>query len=284
MTTRLSARTSAALGAAGCALLTGPAFAPPPQGGGETIELVGVVRDFLASPGHADFEVTPGNGYGHYCGNVALQLDAQDKPVFTGGGFRVAQEWRDAHHNKISWNLYDPELGDSAGSHGPHDEGAITSAETFAQWFRDVPGLNLSGLHTITLTRDSSGVYSFLTNDFHPIDGALLGNGDDEHNFYFTYEIAADFTYDASAGQMLRFKGDDDAWVFIDGRLVIDHGGIAGSREMYASFDRLGLTHGQDYRLHLFHAERHQPQSHFRLWTNVHLRPAGSSTVSAPAD
>ena len=54
--------------------------------------VTGIVRDFMSD--HPDFSVIPGSGYGHYCGNIATSLDESGKPVFVGGGFRVAREWR----------------------------------------------------------------------------------------------------------------------------------------------------------------------------------------------
>ncbi len=234
-----------------------------------SITVAGIVRDFL--PGHPDFEVTPGNGYGHYMGNIDTELDDDGKPVFVGSGYKVKREWRDSDSNKICYTLYDSDRGDNEGSEGAADNGAITSEETFAQWFRDVPGVNMSGVYRITINRQADGMYEYLTSDFFPIDGALLGNGKDSRNYFFTFEIAADFIYDASAGQVFDFMGDDDVWVFIDGKLVVDLGGIAGNQQQTVDLDRLGLEHGETYRLHFFLAERHQPKSQFRFSTNILL-------------
>ncbi len=235
----------------------------------DTITVTGIVRDFL--PGHPDFEVTPSNGYGHYRGNIGSELDDDGKPVFVGGGYKVSREWRDSSSTKICFETYDSDRGDNEGSQGAADNGAITSAETFAQWFRDVPGVNMSTVHRITIHRQADGMYEYLTSDFFPIDDALLGNGNDSHNYFFTFEIAADFTYDASAGQVFHFMGDDDVWVFIDGKLVIDLGGIAGNTDQHIDLDRLGFGDGESYRLHFFLAERHQPTSQFRFSTNILL-------------
>jgi len=243
-----------------------------------SISLTGRIRDFPPESEHPDFTegVSPSQT-GRSAKNIALDLDGDHKPIYAGAGRRINQEWRDAAGNKISW-CAPAAPGDNAGSYHGNDNGAITSSATYAQWFRDVPGINMSRLWTINLEPIGGGVYSYNVNNFHPIDSQLLGNGPDEHNFYFSYEVICDFTYDSSANQFFYFRGDDDCWVFINNRLAIDHGGVVANREQRIDLNRMGLTHGQTYQLHLFLAERKQPQSLFEVKTNIgSLRTAGGN-------
>lgn len=257
--------------------------AAPPAGGKPTYILIaGIVRDF--SSDHPDFDVTPGNGYGHIMGNIRRYLDKDNKPVFRGGGFKVSKEWRDKDANKICYSLFDLSRGDSPGSTGKMDRGAITSTESFAQWFRDVPGVNLSKTYAMKAYLDKDDKYVYETHDFFPVDGVLNGNGPDNHNYYFTFEIAGTFVHDVSADHMFHFKGDDDVWVFIEGKLVADLGGIAGAEEQFVELNRLGLVDGKTYTLRFFMGERHQPQSTFRFSTTVELETFVLPTVTASYD
>ncbi len=272
------------------------------QGPPATLELTGVVRDFrehtVDEGGHPDFEVLPDHGFGHYCGNIAASLGADGKPVFTGDGHRVTAEWKDAQGRKICYHVAEayPLPTDNLGAFGPADTGGIESEGSFNQWYRDVQGINMSKLLTITLVRQDDGTYVFddeldplydAMGGFFPIEDQLLGNpgGSPDRNFHFTYELHSTFVYNSASNQIFKFIGDDDVWVFINGELVIDIGGVHAAVEQFIDLTRLGLTSGQTYQLDFFFAERHRTQSNFRIVTNLELESIDPpSTITAIYD
>jgi fibro-slime domain-containing protein len=261
------------------------------------IEVTGIVRDFkpCTDPdGHPDFMVKPPPGFGRYSGNIATTLGDNSKPVFTGEGFKVAEEWRDADHRAIAYTVYDPLLGDKEGQVSQDCTGGVESAASFSQWYQDVLGVNLSAPLTLTMARQPDGLYVFDDRldpkyadlgGFFPIDDKLFGNTPGEkHNFHFTFEMHLDCEYDAEAGQYFHFIGDDDVWIFVNGQLVIDLGGVHAAHDQWIHFDRLGLSDGETYTVDLFFAERYQPQSNFRLETNIPVRQAGTPATTAAYD
>ena len=130
----------------------------------ETLELTGVVRDFkerTVPDGHPDFERQPSGGFKHYSGNVDEDLGEDGRPVYTGQGYYVRRQWKDSNNKPICWSVYDKQLGDKKGRKGGSDTGGIESAATFDQWYRDVPGTNLSKPLTLTFNRQNDGSYVF---------------------------------------------------------------------------------------------------------------------------
>jgi len=273
--------TAIALAAAVMGVGDDPA-APP------SIQLTGIVRDFRAD--HPDFQRQPrnaaGNGsFGHYIGIAANEIGDDGKPAFGSKGRKVLRQWYNASSKKVIPELEDrgyieSKSGDVAGS-AEASGNAVESAETFDQWFRDVEGVNAGRSLSIKLVRnDSTGSYVFDDRQdqfyldrggFFPINGELYGDYQNDTNFHFTYAIDTEFNFKSGSGQTFRFVGDDDVWVFIDGKLVIDLGGVHSKIDQIVELDRLAwLKDGEVYSLQFFFAERHTTLSNFRIETALH--------------
>jgi len=189
----------------------------------------------------------------------------------------------------------DESLGDQAGEAVGTSTGGIESSASFSQWYRDVPGMNMSAPLTLAFHRQADGRYVFddetdelysSLDGFFPIEDQLFGNpgGNPDRNFHFTFELHASFIYDAGGGQMFEFIGDDDVWVFIDGKLVIDLGGAHSAMAQYIDLDRLCLEDGQRYTLDFFFAERSRTESNFRVVTDLELRGTDVTAMTSAFD
>jgi fibro-slime domain-containing protein len=140
----------------------------------------------------------------------------------------------------------------------------------FDQWYRDVDGVN-SPYVLYLWFEPRGGVLTFHSTSFFPLDGKGFGNENNSHNFHFTTEVHTEFQY--KGGETFHFTGDDDLWVFIDKKLVIDLGGVHGAETDQVDLDTIaatsGLTKGQVYSLEFFHAERHTSESNFEVETDL---------------
>jgi fibro-slime domain-containing protein len=167
---------------------------------------------------------------------------------------------------------------------------AMGATAEFDPWYNDVPGTNIKVDYPLPLMSDG-GVVSYDSNvqgqlydpanpsrgrGFFPIDDGTpyatsFGNQGKPHNYSFTVEIHTVFTY--KGGEYFHFRGDDDVFVYINNRLVLNVGGIHNPEVADVNVDTLGLTPGQSYPLDFFSAERHVVGSNILFETTLKLRP-----------
>jgi len=214
-----------------------------------------VFRDF--SDAHPDFEMDF-RGDGVRLNLVAPSLGSDGKPVFASSlGCPARQGTQEC---RTDYNA---------------NQAVITNADSFNQWYRDVPNTNMHFDRELELIENpNTGVYEFSSGDFFPLaptDGFGITPPGRGKNFLFTTEIHLTFTY--IARQRFAFRGDDDLWIFVNGQLALDLGAMHGVEQGTIDFDaqalELGILPGRDYAMDIFHAERHTDASNFTIETNI---------------
>ena len=180
----------------------------------------------------------------------------------------------------------------------------LPSTSRFDQWYNDNASteINRPFLTDLVFNNIGGGLYEFNNGKFFPLDnldkggtwrnlpgntlttfGNTTGGDNTAHNFGFTMEFHANFTYLAGKNQVFNFTGDDDVWAFINGKLVIDLGGVHGAQSQSVNLDAIaasiGILNNQTYLLDFFFAERHTSQSNCKITTSLVL---GTQRVQTP--
>jgi fibro-slime domain-containing protein len=183
----------------------------------------------------------------------------------------------------------------------PAEPANFTGKANFDLWYRNDATYNRPVLGTLDLVPNGAGLYVFDGPFFGPLDGngfvptldsqavdcAAPGNN---RNFSFTTE--SHFWFEYNGGEQFDFTGDDDVWIFVNNTLVIDLGGLHAPQAASFTLDataqgiahrtRLGsnagdldlkMVFGSVYEVDLFHAERQQCGSNFKLTLKAFNKP-----------
>ncbi len=149
---------------------------------------------------------------------------------------------------------------------------STTNLDSFHQWETDNWSNDFWPMDGLTGTVDPqfgstadyngglNGTYAYTVNQYGTPYSMPKSDDGHRHNHYFGMQYAVNFTLTEDYVGPLEyyFFGDDDMWVFLDGRLVCDIGGVHSSVGEYVNlWDYIGMgTDAGTHTLSFFYTER----------------------------
>ncbi len=153
------------------------------------------------------------------------------------------------------------------------------------RWFKVVEGESARYAGTLEMKYEAEGAeFSFWSKSFYPLDDVGFSNDDvvnkDGHNHLFTMSMAIPFMVLGSGEEKFEVEADDDTFVFVGDKLVLDMGGVHDAirgefivhdnGEIYAGVDDedlaysgVNLKKGEGAIVRIFHADRDSKESEF---------------------
>lgn len=251
-------------------------------------------------------------------GMVADEIGEERKPVFNESIIKTLADnlWKNRNHiSNMSVVLeglgnindaktfYENNLEKEYNLISPTNEQLDTRINTAYRYiyyhlnklFTDTNGLSIQGSNVIKeliLTKNNDGTYSYdsdkdsINKGFFPFDGKGFGNENRTHNYHFTLESHTKFWFEKGKELTFNFTGDDDVWVYINGKLVIDLGGIHGAQSQSITIKENGEVYNKQlnkvittlpksgwYNFDFFYMERHTTESNLKITTNMEFKP-----------
>jgi len=251
---------------------------PPP-----TIKIAVTYYDFHSDSSNPEFEIAPiaDDPTPIKLHMLADTLDAERKPVLGTSpyyNYRIDRWFRPWKAGDFRIYNYYPINNARYGRYSTYAAGNINLTH-------DTSFINkvFQDSLTFSLVDATTGTYEYVNNSFFPLDnrpGSFGTEGrDPAHNYSFAMELHTSFS--KAPGSTFTFRGDDDVWAYVNGRLVMDLGGIHAAQDGSINLDLIpGLNDGGKYNFDLFYVERHVTGSSIRITTNI-LTPVVSFKLDA---
>jgi fibro-slime domain-containing protein len=147
---------------------------------------------------------------------------------------------------------------------GPSGPITMVNALGELQWWTPSAqyGITYLGQATASLPFNYNSMY---VSNFP--NGFASGNGNDSTNFLTAMWVGS-FVAPSSGTITITSGSDDDSWIFIDGKLVVDNGGIHGLAAAPTSIT--DLSPGV-HTIDIFYADRHTTGAEFYLSSTVNF-------------